>query len=205
MASADFSPFVVTHGFHIVPCGYTLFPSADETSLGTTRHFLSIYLPHLLQLIPSSYGTLTCVAALSLTITSCDFCSSDQRFAIRLPSDSTLRWIPLSLAVSFPLLGRIWDFHPLATGAARRTAKEDCQFILAALLLILRLFTFYIPYPSRNAFLFNSTVLGGTVFSITSSHCSFAKSMCFAAAPRTMTLNALLFPSSIAFFSASTA
>ena len=42
MASADFSPFVVTHGFH------TLFPSADETSLGTTRHFLSIYLPHLL-------------------------------------------------------------------------------------------------------------------------------------------------------------
>ena len=52
MTSADFSPFVVTNGFH------TLFPTADETSLGTTRHFLSIYLPHLLQLIPSSYWTL---------------------------------------------------------------------------------------------------------------------------------------------------
>ena len=62
MASADFSPFVVTDGFH------TLFPSADETSLGTTRHFLSIYLPHLLQLIPSSYWTLVCCATLSLTI-----------------------------------------------------------------------------------------------------------------------------------------
>ena len=62
MASADFSPFVVTDGFH------TLFPTADETSLGTTRHFLSIYLPHLLQLIPSSYWTLACDAALSLTI-----------------------------------------------------------------------------------------------------------------------------------------
>lgn len=32
MASADFSPFVVTDGFH------TLFPSADGTFLGTTRH-----------------------------------------------------------------------------------------------------------------------------------------------------------------------
>ena len=40
-----------SHGLH------TLFSSADETSLGTTRHFLSIYLPHLLQLIPSSYWT----------------------------------------------------------------------------------------------------------------------------------------------------
>ena len=75
MASADFSPFVVTDGFH------TLFPSADETSLGTTRFFLSIYLPHLLQLIPSSYWTLICYAILSLTEAWCDFCSSDQRFA----------------------------------------------------------------------------------------------------------------------------
>ena len=33
----------------------------------------------------------------------CDFCPSDQRFAIRLPSDSTSRWTPLSLAMCFPL------------------------------------------------------------------------------------------------------
>ena len=122
MASADFSSFVVTDGFH------TLFPSADETSLGTTRHFLSIYLPHLLQIIPSSYWTSTCYAALSLTVAWCDFYSSDRRFA------STFLQIPLALimvvamnrtplvsAVSFPLLGRIRNFHPLATCAARRT------------------------------------------------------------------------------------
>ena len=112
MASADCSPFIVTDGFH------TLFPTADETSLGTTRFFLSIYLPHLLQLIPSSYWTLVCVATLSLTVSSCDFCSSDQRFAIRLPSDSPLvnhslsmNRTPLSLAVFFPLLERIRDFY----------------------------------------------------------------------------------------------
>ena len=125
MASADFSPFVVTDGLH------TLFSSADETSLGTTRFFLSIHLPHLLQLIPSSYWTLVCSATLSLTVASCDFCSSDQRFAIRLPSDSphvnhslSMNRTPLSLAVSFPLLGRIRDFHPLETCAARRTENK---------------------------------------------------------------------------------
>ena len=129
MASADFSPFVVTDGLH------TLFSSADETSLGTTRFFLSIHLPHLLQLIPSSYWTLVCSATLSLTVASCDFCSSDQRFAIRLPSDSphvnhslSMNRTPLSLAVSFPLLGRIRDFHPLETCAARRTDKWGSSF-----------------------------------------------------------------------------
>jgi len=30
------------------------------------------------------------------------------------------------LAVSFPLLGRIRNFHPLATCAARRTIKKGC-------------------------------------------------------------------------------
>ena len=124
MASADFSPFVVTHGFH------TLFPSADETSLSTTRFFPSIYLPHLLQLIPSSYWTLICLAILSLTVAWCDFCTSDQRFAIRLPSDSphvnhssSMKRTPLSLAMSFPLLGQTRDFHPLETCAVRHTKK----------------------------------------------------------------------------------
>ena len=118
MASADFSPFVVTDGFH------TLFPSADETSLGTTRHFLSIHLPHILQLTPSSYWALACYAALSLTIASCDFCSSDQRFAstfLQIPPRDGHPWCS---AVSFPLLGRIRNFHPLATCAARRTYKK---------------------------------------------------------------------------------
>ena len=126
MASADFSPFVVTHGFH------TLFLFADEISPGTTRHFLSIHLPHLLQLIPSSYWTSACLAVLSLTIAWCDFCSSDQRFAstflqipLTLITVIAVNRTPLVLAVSFPLLGRIWNFHPLATCAARRTKKQN--------------------------------------------------------------------------------
>ncbi|MFI3201274.1 MAG: hypothetical protein R3Y54_07095, partial [Eubacteriales bacterium] len=53
------------------------------------------------------------VAALSLYNALCDFCSSDQRFAFRLPSDSTSRWTPLSLTMSFPLLGQTRDFNPL--------------------------------------------------------------------------------------------
>lgn len=124
MASADFLPFVVTHGLH------TLFSSADKTSLGTTHHYLSIYLPHLLQLIPCSYWTLVCLATLSLTIASCDFCSSDQRFAstfLQIPLTLIIIFVmnrtPLVSAVSFPLQGRIRDFHPLATCAARRTKK----------------------------------------------------------------------------------
>ena len=52
-------------------------------------------------------------------------------FTIRLPSDSTSRWTPLSLAVSFPLLGRIRNFHPLVTCAARRTKKTGIAFFHA--------------------------------------------------------------------------
>ncbi len=108
-----------------------LFLSADETSLGTTRHFLSIYLPHLLQLIPSSYWTLACLAVLSLTIAWCGFCSSDQRLAstfLQIPLALIIICVmnrtPLVLAISFPLLGQIGDFHPLATCAARHTKKH---------------------------------------------------------------------------------
>ena len=41
-----------------------------QTSPGTTRFFPSIYLPHLPPLVPCSYGTSTCLAALSPTIAS---------------------------------------------------------------------------------------------------------------------------------------
>ncbi|RHU21524.1 hypothetical protein DXD76_15890, partial [Firmicutes bacterium TM09-10] len=50
---------------------------------------------------------------------------------LHLPSDSTSQWTPLVLAVSFPLLGWIGDFHPLETCAARRTTikKPECFHI----------------------------------------------------------------------------
>ena len=118
MTSADFLPFVVTNEFH------TLFLFADKTSLGTTRFFLSIHLPHLPQLIPSSYWTSVCAATLSLTVALCDFCASDQRFAstfLQIPPHDGHPWCS---AISFPLLGRIRDFHPLETCAARRTRKR---------------------------------------------------------------------------------
>ena len=70
------------------------------------------------------------MATLSLTVASCDFCSSDRRFAstflqipLALIMIIAMNRTPLVLAVSFPLLGRIGDFHPLETCAARRTTK----------------------------------------------------------------------------------
>lgn len=70
------------------------------------------------------------MATLSLTVASCDFCSSDRRFAsafLQIPLALiivvAMKRTPLVLAVSFPLLGWIRDFHPLETCAARRTTK----------------------------------------------------------------------------------
>ena len=72
------------------------------------------------------------MATLSLTVASCDFCSSDRRFAsafLQIPLALiivvAMKRTPLVLAVSFPLLGQIRDFHPLATCAARRTIKAQ--------------------------------------------------------------------------------
>lgn len=71
------------------------------------------------------------MATLSLTVASCDFCSSDRRFAsafLQIPLALiivvAMKRTPLVLAVSFPLLGRIRNFHPLVTCAARHTKKE---------------------------------------------------------------------------------
>ena len=57
MASADFSSFVVTTASYSVS-------TADETSLGTTHFFPSIYLPHLLFTVPYSYWASICYAIL---------------------------------------------------------------------------------------------------------------------------------------------
>ena len=87
--------------------------------------FPSTYLPHLPSIPSDSYGASVCLATLpDIPSLICDFCSSDQSFAIRLPSDSTSRWTPLPLAISFPLSGHYTDFHPLETCAARRILKK---------------------------------------------------------------------------------
>ena len=84
------------------------------------QHKRSIaYLPS----IPSdSYWASTCLAVLpDIPSLICDFCPSDQRFAIQLPSDFTSRWTPLPLAVSFPLSGHFTDLHRLDYAHAGRT------------------------------------------------------------------------------------
>ena len=87
--------------------------------------FHSIHLPHLHSIPSDSYWASVCLATLpDMPCLICSFCSSDQRFAIRLPPDSTSRWTSLSLAVHFPLSGCVRDFHPLDYAHAGRTKKR---------------------------------------------------------------------------------
>ena len=58
------------------------------------------------------------------------FLSVRPDFCRRLPSDSTSRWTPLPLAICFPSLGRIRDFHPLEHAHAGRTiGKSGTHFV----------------------------------------------------------------------------
>ncbi len=87
--------------------------------------FPSIYLPHLHSISSNSYWASVCSATLpDIPCLLCDFCPSDQRFAIRLPSDSTSRWTPLSLAMCFPLSGHTTVFHRLDYAHAGRTEER---------------------------------------------------------------------------------
>ena len=82
-----------------------------QTSLGTTRFFLSIHLSHLSCMIPCSYWASTWIAVLPSCITSYEISVRqirDLRVSqylphIQLPLDSISRWTPLLSAISFPL------------------------------------------------------------------------------------------------------
>ena len=86
---------------------------STQVSLGTTRFFLSIHLPHLSCIIPCSYWALTWVAVLPTCMTSYEISVRQTRDLpvswyiphIQLPSDSISRWTPLPSAISFPLPG----------------------------------------------------------------------------------------------------
>ena len=99
--------------------------------------FPSTYLPHLPSIPSDSYWASTCLAVLpDIPSLICDFCPSDQRFAIRLPSDSTSRRTPLPLAISFPLSGHFTDLHRLDYAHAGRTRdrRTDKMSLLLTLL-----------------------------------------------------------------------
>ena len=106
-----------------------------QTSLGTTRFFLSIHLPHLSRRIPCSYWALTWVAVLPSCITLYEISvrqTRDLPVVSLFPHPASFRFHltmdTLAFGYILPTTGRIRDFNPLETCAARRTyAKKDFQ------------------------------------------------------------------------------
>lgn len=141
MASADFYAFSVALQLRL-----RLSARSAQTSLGTTRFFPSIYLPHLPHAIPCSYWASTCWAALPSHIA---FYAVSVRQARGLPVVSLFphpasfrfRLTTDTLAFGFllPATGRIRVFHPLETCAAGRTQK-DCPLRADSLSSIRRQF-----------------------------------------------------------------
>ena len=113
MTSADFCVFSI-----ILQLWLLLSEHSTQTSLGTTRFLLSIYLPHLSCTIPCSYWASIWIATLPSCITSYVISVRQTRDLpvgyfvphIQLPSDSTSRWTPLPSAISFPLPGGFGTF-----------------------------------------------------------------------------------------------
>lgn len=141
MASADFYAFSAALQLRL-----RLSARSAQTSLGTTRFFPSIYLPHLPHAIPCSYWASTCWAALPSHIA---FYAVSVRQARGLPVVSLfphpasfrfrLTTDTLAFGYLLPATGRIRVFHPLETCAAGRTQK-DCPLRADSLSSIRRQF-----------------------------------------------------------------
>ena len=103
-----------------------------QTSLGTTRFFLSIHLPHLSRRIPCSYWALTWVAVLPSCITLYEISvrqTRDLPGVSLFPHPASFRFHltmdTLAFGYILPTTGRIRDFNPLETCAARRTTQKN--------------------------------------------------------------------------------
>ena len=103
-----------------------------QTSLGTTRFFLSIHLPHLSCMIPCSYWASTCLAVLPSCMTSYEISvrqTRDLPVVSLFPHPASFRFhltvYTLAFGYILPTTGRIRDFAPLETCAARRTSKKQ--------------------------------------------------------------------------------
>ena len=103
-----------------------------QTSLGTTRFFLSIHLPHLSRRIPCSYWALTWVAVLPSCITLYEISvrqTRDLPGVSLFPHPASFRFHltmdTLAFGYILPTTGRIRDFNPLETCAARRTTQRN--------------------------------------------------------------------------------
>ena len=131
MASADFCMLSAAS----YPCA--AFTPLSERSMQISpevpQHFFpSIYLPHLSPLIPCSYWASACIAVLPSCMTTHmwfqfvrlkRFCPWLVCSHIRLPAESHLAMGTFAFGCILPATGRIQDFHPLETCAARRTVK----------------------------------------------------------------------------------
>ena len=102
-----------------------------QTSLGTTRFFLSIHLPHLSRRIPCSYWALTWVAVLPSCITLYEISvrqTRDLPGVSLFPHPASFRFHltmdTLAFGYILPTTGRIRDFNPLEPCAARRTTQK---------------------------------------------------------------------------------
>ena len=137
-----------------------------QTSLGTTRFFLSIHLPHLSRRIPCSYWALTWVAVLPSCITLYEISvrqTRDLPGVSLFPHPASFRFHltmdTLAFGYILPTTGRIRDLHPLETCAAGRTQKKPDTF---SFLESIRLFSChtldYAMSHSRNPFFFYTDV-----------------------------------------------
>ncbi len=101
---------------------------STQVSPGTTRFFLSIHLPHLFRLIPCSYWASACHAVLPSNVTLYVISvrqTRDLPVVSLFPHPASFRFHltmdTLAFGYILPTTGRIRDFHPLETCAARRT------------------------------------------------------------------------------------
>jgi hypothetical protein len=122
-------PLLTSHGSLLLRA---LLP-VHETSPGTTRFFLSIYLLHLFPAFPCSYWTSACLAVLSTQKTLYEvsvrqardlpalvsiFPAHPASFRFHLAMDT------LAFGYVLPTTGRTLDFHQLETCAAGRTTMK---------------------------------------------------------------------------------
>ena len=103
-----------------------------QISPGTTPFFRSIYLSHLSYMIPCSYWASACLAVLPSCITLYEISvrqTRDLPVVSLFPHPASFRFHltmdTLAFGYILPITGRIRDFNPLETCAARRTTQKN--------------------------------------------------------------------------------
>ena len=147
-----------------------------QTSLGTTRFFLSIHLPHLSRRIPCSYWALTWVAVLPSCITLYEISvrqTRDLPGVSLFPHPASFRFHltmdTLAFGYILPTTGRIRDFNPLETCAARRTSikKEGAYSFFSS--LVIRLYNLIDSIHILNRMFYDNLCSSCNIFSSNSS------------------------------------